>query len=102
MTLDAQSNTHAQVKVHCPCVRWIDSDTGEIKERHARGRDPIIWSPHAPSNPTGEPQFRGKFEEWEMTALEMALSWVPDLEAAIDRALIQGMSVEIRVKVVGE
>jgi hypothetical protein len=58
-----------------------------------------IWSEHAPSNPTGAPQFRGEFDEWEMTALEMALQLVPDLETAIDRALMQGMSLEVVVKV---
>lgn len=96
------SPSNSVVKVHRPSVRWIDSDTGEVKERHARGRDPIIWSPHAPDNPTDSPQFRGEFEEWEMTALEMALAWVPDLEVVIDRALMQGMGLEIHVKVVGE
>lgn len=93
---------NTQISVHRPCVRWIDSDTGEIKERHLRGRDPVIWSKHAPDNPTGEPQFRGEFEEWEMTGLEMALSWVPDLADAIERALMQGMSIELHVKVVGK
>lgn len=95
-------NPENSVVVHRPCVRWMDSDTGECKERSLRGRDPVIWSPHAPDNPTGKPQFRGEFETWEMTALEAALAWVPDLEVAIDRALMQGMSLEIHVKVVGD
>lgn len=82
-----------------PEVTWIDADTGEIKCRSYKGRDPVIWSPHAPSNPTGEPQFRGEFEEWEKTALEMALDLVPDLEVVMDRARIQGRSVRVTVKV---
>lgn len=83
-----------------PCeVTWIDSDTGEVKSRPYVGRDPVIWSPSAPSNPTGEPQFRGEFDEWEKTALEMALDLVPDLEAICDRAKAEYKSVEVRVHV---
>lgn len=78
----------------------IDSDTGEIKCRAYKGRDPVIWSPHAPDNPTGEPQFRGEFEEWEKTALEMALDLVPDLEAVCDRARVQGKNVQVTFKTV--
>jgi hypothetical protein len=85
------------VKIHRPVVRWIDSDTGEVKDRHARGRDPVVWSELSDT-----PGFHGEYEEWEQTALEMALALVPDLEAVCDRALMQGMSVEVRVKVVGE
>lgn len=83
-----------------PKVVWIDKDTGEIKLRAYTGREPVIWSRHAPSNPTGEPQFRGEFEEWEMTALEMALQLVPDLEVACDRGRMQGKNVQVTVQVV--
>lgn len=82
-----------------PEVIWMDSDTGEIKCRAYKGREPVIWSKHAPSNPTGEPQFRGEFEEWEKTALEMALDLVPDLEVACDRARMKGLNLEVTVRV---
>lgn len=78
-------------------VIWIDSDTGEIKCRKFSGREPVIWSEHSPHNSTGKPWFDGEFDEWEMSALEMALGLVPDLETALDRARIQGRSVEVRV-----
>jgi predicted N-formylglutamate amidohydrolase len=94
--VDHRVRTNSE-RVHRPAVRWIDSDTGEVKERHARGRDPVVWSVHSDN-----PGFHGEYEEWEMTALEMALAWVPDLETVIDRALMQGMSLEVRVKVVGK
>ena len=84
------------VKIHVPVVTWMDSDTGEVKERSLRGRTPIVWSVHSDN-----PGFHGEYDEWEMDGLEMALGWVPDLAAAIDRALMQGMSLEIHVKVVG-
>lgn len=80
-------------------VIWTDSDTGEVKCRPYKGREPVIWSKHAPTNPTGEPQFRGEFEEWEKTALEMALDLVPDLEVVCDRARMQGKSLEVKVSV---
>lgn len=78
-------------------VHWIDSETGEIKERSFTGRDPVIWSAHSPHNPTGKPLFRGEYDDWEMTALEMALAFVPDLVVVMDRARSQGRSVEVRV-----
>lgn len=79
-------------------VILIDSDTGEVKERSFKGRDPVIWSKHSPHNPTDAPWFNGEYDEWEMTSLEMALALVPDMEAVLDRARIQDKSVEIRIK----
>jgi hypothetical protein len=82
-----------------PKVDWVDVDTGEIKSRAWKGRDPVIWSAHSPHNPTGAPWFNGEYDEWEMTPLEMALAVVPDLEVVMDRARFAGRSVEIRVAV---
>lgn len=80
-----------------PVVRWINTATGEVKERHFAGRDPRVWSEHAPSVLAGEPQFRGEYDEWEATALELALALVPDLERAIDMARMRGVSVDVRI-----
>lgn len=79
-------------------VTWVNQNTGEIKERSFAGRDPVIWSEHAPTNPTGKPQFRGEFDEWEMTPLEMALDLVPDLVAVLTDAKDRGVNVNLFVE----
>lgn len=83
-----------------PEVIWIDKNTGEVKLRPYKGREPVIWSKYAPNNPTGEPLFKGEYEDWEKTALEMALDLVPDLEVACDRARMQGKNLQVSVEVV--
>lgn len=74
-------------------VTLIDSNTGEVKERSFTGRTPVVWSVHSDN-----PGFHGEYDEWEMDALEMALGWVPDLVAAIEKARANGKSIEVRVK----
>lgn len=69
-----------------PVVRWSFTHTGEIKERPMSGVDRGIDS-------------RGNeyADEWESTALELALLLVPDLETWIDAARMCGQSINIAV-----
>ena len=83
-----------------PEVRWIDTNTGEIKMRQFHGRDPVVWAAASPHNPTDKPWFDGEFEEWEVDSLDMALAWVPDLQTICDMARIQNKTLEIRVRLV--
>lgn len=75
-------------------VTLIDSQTGEVMERSFEGRNPVVWSQHSDN-----PGFHGEYEEWEMTALDMALGWVPALADIFDRARIQGKNVTVTVQV---
>lgn len=60
-------------------VRWENEATGEVKER------PITYIEDG--------------EEYAVTALELALALVPDLEVVIDMARMQGKSIEVNVRV---
>lgn len=70
-----------------PVVRYMNADTGEIKERAWSGVDSGVMA-------DGEPYEH----EWETTALELALALVPDLEIAIDLAHMKGMDCEVHVR----
>lgn len=61
-----------------PGVRWMNAQTGEIKERPYGGVDADDW-------------------EWESSSLELALALVPDLEAANDAARKEGRSADVHV-----
>ena len=69
-----------------PIVRWMNADTGEIKERSRSGVDRDTLA-------NGE-----VYEyEWEQTPLELALALVPDIEAAI-KATGPNEDVDVRIQ----
>lgn len=65
-------------------VRWTDSSTGEIKERSRGGVDREVLPDGTPCE-----------NEWELSPLELALSLVPDLVDAIERAHAAGMDLTV-------
>lgn len=77
---------------HKPVVTWINSTTGEVKERPFHGRTAIVWSQYSDN-----PGFHGEYEEWEESALEMALAWVPDLVSLFEQAIAESRSVKLYV-----
>lgn len=68
-------------------VRFVASDTGEVKERSMTGHDPA---------PTWDEWGRG--QDWRLSSLELALGLVEDLQDAIDRGRLRGRSVEVLVQ----
>lgn len=69
-----------------PVVRFVNADTGEIKERHTAGTERGVTA-------AGE----AYADDWEATSLDLALALVPDLLAAIDAARAHGESLQVSV-----
>lgn len=81
-------------------LRWSNADTGEVKERPFRGREAVVLSPTSPQNPTDGPWCNGEYDEWEVSALDLALGLVPDLHAAIGKAVADDRTVEVLVRTI--
>lgn len=70
-----------------PVVRWINENTGEVKERAFSGgpRSCRICGLLIES-------------EWESDSLELALALVADLQTAIDMARMRNQSVNVQIR----
>lgn len=60
-------------------LRWMNAETGEVKEWAGSGTD-------------------AHGDKWEVSALELALGLVPDLETWIDAARMRGQLLAVHVR----
>lgn len=81
-----------------PVVRFVAEDTGEIKERSMGGVERSWLSEHFVGDDSKAKEGRYFEDEWEATALDLALALVPDLQDAIDRCRIRGRTAEVIVR----
>lgn len=81
-----QPDADDELLARAACVRWVNARTGEIKERHLVGVD------HVTTND-------GEVLDcpWESTALDVALSMVPDLAKAVEDAHFRGVELTVHV-----